>query len=171
MEVQVVSPRILSECSLERTAIAADKLIAAIQDHLRCVWSLQRQPLRVGVLPVRKHRRGVWIFPAEIVPIRDMFADTHDQLLVGCLRKVDLTKKRVCRRATGATFRGKQFDNGNRAVGGDVAPWDLRPLRRRRKGKSYERKGQDGTELHYGDLHRSSIVRRQRDWWGYKAHS
>ena len=94
------SSSIIAQSSLERRAIASHKLIATVQDHLWCVGALGREPRSVDALSIRKHWRGVWILPAEIVPIRHVFADTDDELSRVRLLQIDLPEERVSRRAT-----------------------------------------------------------------------
>ena len=94
------SSSIIAQSSLERRAIASHKLIATVQDHLWCVGALGREPRSVEALSVRKHWRGVWIFPAEIVPIRHVLTDTNDELSRVRLLQIDLLEEGVGRRAT-----------------------------------------------------------------------
>ena len=87
------SSSIIAQSSLERRAIASHKLIATVQDHLWCVGTLGREPRSVDTLSVRKHWRGIWIFPTEIVPIGHVLANTNDELPGIRLLQIDLPEE------------------------------------------------------------------------------
>ena len=108
-EREMFSPSIIAESSLERRAIAAHELITTVQDHLWRVGALGRKPRSIDALSVRKHWRGIWIFPAEIVPVRHVLTDTDDQLSRVRLLQIDLPEEGVGRRATGTSFRSEEF--------------------------------------------------------------
>ena len=108
------SPSIIVKSSLERRTIAADKLIPTIQNHLRRVGAFGRQPRSIDALPFGKHWQGIWIFPAEIVPVSDVLTDTDYQLSRVRLLQIDLPEEGVGRWATRTSFRSKKFYDRNR---------------------------------------------------------
>jgi hypothetical protein len=108
------SPSIIAKSSLERRAITAHKLIATIQDHLWRVGALGRKPQSVDALSIREHWRGIWIFPTEIIPVRDVLTDTDDELSSVRLLQIDLPQQGVGRWATGTSFRSEKFYDRHR---------------------------------------------------------
>ena len=90
---------VVAQGSRECGPIAPDKLVATVQDHLRRVRTLRGEAGRINTLPFGKRRRGVRIFPAEIVPVRYVFADAQNQLAGARLLQVDLAQQSIGRRA------------------------------------------------------------------------
>jgi len=55
---------IIAQSPLKGLTIASYELVAAVQDHLRCVRAFGREPRSVDALSVGEQWRGVWILPA-----------------------------------------------------------------------------------------------------------
>ena len=70
-------PSIVRKSALKRTAIASHKLLSPIHDHLRRVRAFGRKTRCIDALPVRKHLRGIRVFPAQIVPVGNVLADAR----------------------------------------------------------------------------------------------
>ena len=83
-------PSIVRKSALKRTAIASHKLLSPIDNHLRRVRAFGRETRCIDALPVGKHLRGIGVFPAQIVPVRNMLTDAHDQLTRTRLLQMDL---------------------------------------------------------------------------------
>ena len=58
-------------------------------------------------LPVGKRLRGIGFFPGQVVPVRDMLTDAHDQLARTRLLQVDLPQQAIGGRTAGASSEVK----------------------------------------------------------------
>ena len=104
-------------CAAQRSRVAADKLLAAIDNHLRRVDTVEREMSGVAALPFRHGVKGEGIAPAEVIPVGNVFAE-NDGLGVGNeLCGIEAGEESVGRGTVRATFRCEEFDENGLARG------------------------------------------------------
>jgi hypothetical protein len=67
------------------------------------------KPLTASFLALCVGRRREGIRPAQAIPVGDVFAHAHDELTGVAILSVDLLKKGVGQRATGASLGREEF--------------------------------------------------------------
>jgi hypothetical protein len=103
------TPILCLKRSPDRVPIAPDDLYFSVHDNLRRINTVQVKTLAVRILPIREGRLRKRIRPAELIPVRDMLADPHDQLPRVGPCPVNPSQQSIRGRTTGASLRGKQF--------------------------------------------------------------
>ena len=91
-------------------AIAADKLLGAVDNHLRGINLVEREVNRVVALPFGHCVEGKWIAPAEVIPVGDVLAEDDGLRSGNELGRVEASEERVGRRAVGTAFGGEELD-------------------------------------------------------------
>ena len=89
--------------------VAADELLASVDDDLRGVGAIEAEAVDEGGLAIGELAGGEGILPAEVVPISDVFADADDGLAGGGLLAGHLGEELVGGRAVGAALGGEEF--------------------------------------------------------------
>jgi hypothetical protein len=90
--------------------VAAIYLTYAIDDHLRGVDVVQAKPASIVALALSPFVGRMWVFPAKVVPIIDVFTENNDVRPRKGLVAIELGEQAIGRRAAGASFRSKEFD-------------------------------------------------------------
>src|SRR5208337_3077393 len=92
-----------------QAGITADKLTGPVHHDLRSVNAIQAKALGIGALPLTVEASRVRIFPADMVPVVDMFAQ-HNHFRARYGLPIELLQEPVRWGTTGTPLRGKQFN-------------------------------------------------------------
>src|SRR5690348_11536017 len=95
---------------LRQVRIVADEFAGAIHNHLWRVNRLQAEAVAIGTLPIGKGAGRIWVPPSKAVPIVHVLTENYKFRSRDWLIAIQLLKEGICWWATGAPFRGKQFD-------------------------------------------------------------